>query len=145
MEAARHDNLELMESLLAAHAEVPHEGWAAAAWMQKAAGQLDDAEEYEWNAEHQRWVLKGTDPKTLAVLNAPPPPPMGGGMGGRVEVAGRVSYCEQRPWIQSATLRENILFGQQLDLPRYAAVLSACALEKTASRTWPSDVMCWDL
>jgi ABC-type multidrug transport system fused ATPase/permease subunit len=27
-------------------------------------------------------------------------------------VPGSVAYCAQEPWIQNATLRQNILFGQ---------------------------------
>ncbi|EJD37726.1 hypothetical protein AURDEDRAFT_187977 [Auricularia subglabra TFB-10046 SS5] len=48
---------------------------------------------------------------------------------GRVEVNGRIAYTPQSPWIQNATLRDNILFGQPYDEDRYAEVLRACALE----------------
>ncbi len=36
----------------------------------------------------------------------------------------------QEPWIQHATLRENILFGQPFDRSRYEAVVFACALNE---------------
>ncbi|KZV95695.1 P-loop containing nucleoside triphosphate hydrolase protein [Exidia glandulosa HHB12029] len=39
-----------------------------------------------------------------------------------------VSYCAQRPWLESKTVRENIVFGSPFDNDRYAAVLDACAL-----------------
>jgi len=42
--------------------------------------------------------------------------------------AGSVAYTAQDPWIQNATLRDNILMGRELDDERYAAVLEACAL-----------------
>ena len=45
-----------------------------------------------------------------------------------VTVRGTVAYCAQEPWIQNATLRENILFGAVFDQPKYDAVLAACAL-----------------
>ena len=31
---------------------------------------------------------------------------------GRVAVRGQVAYCAQTAWIQNATLRDNVLFGQ---------------------------------
>jgi ABC-type transport system involved in cytochrome bd biosynthesis fused ATPase/permease subunit len=45
-----------------------------------------------------------------------------------VTVRGTVAYCAQEPWIQNATLRDNILFGAVFDQPKYDAVLAACAL-----------------
>lgn len=41
---------------------------------------------------------------------------------------GRVAYTQQDPWIQNATLRDNILMGSPLDQARYDRVLDACAL-----------------
>ncbi|KAK0561968.1 Transporter of the ATP-binding cassette (ABC) [Tilletia horrida] len=40
-----------------------------------------------------------------------------------------VAYCSQNPWLLSTTIRENILFGQDMDEQRYRDVLFACALE----------------
>ncbi|KAK9823485.1 hypothetical protein WJX72_003089 [[Myrmecia] bisecta] len=45
-----------------------------------------------------------------------------------VVVAGSIAYSAQDPWVQNATLRDNITLGQPLDEARYQAVLSACAL-----------------
>ncbi|KZV93978.1 hypothetical protein EXIGLDRAFT_645578 [Exidia glandulosa HHB12029] len=39
-----------------------------------------------------------------------------------------VSFCAQQPWLQHASIRDNILFGAEYDAERYSAVLSACAL-----------------
>lgn len=39
-----------------------------------------------------------------------------------------VAYCAQSPWLQSMTIRENILFGSPYDDTRYKRVLEACAL-----------------
>ncbi|CAB3994460.1 multidrug resistance-associated 7-like [Paramuricea clavata] len=38
--------------------------------------------------------------------------------------------ASQEPWIQHATVRENILFGKTFDRSKYKAVLKACALEE---------------
>ena len=46
-----------------------------------------------------------------------------------VQLGNRVVYCPQSPWIRSATIRDNILFGVPLMESRYRAVLAACALE----------------
>ncbi|XP_070557375.1 ATP-binding cassette sub-family C member 9-like [Ptychodera flava] len=40
-----------------------------------------------------------------------------------------VSYVPQKPWIQNATLRDNILFGEMFNQKRYSAVIAACALQ----------------
>ena len=48
---------------------------------------------------------------------------------GRVVVRGSLAYCAQEPWIQNATLRQNVLFGQPFNADRYARVVSACALD----------------
>ena len=37
-------------------------------------------------------------------------------------------YCAQTPWLQSASIRENILFHSPFDESRYKDVLNACAL-----------------
>ncbi|KAG7334686.1 hypothetical protein KOW79_001282 [Hemibagrus wyckioides] len=47
---------------------------------------------------------------------------------GEVTVKGSVAYVPQQAWIQNATLRENIVFGQQIKESSYQRVLEACAL-----------------
>jgi ATP-binding cassette subfamily C (CFTR/MRP) protein 4 len=49
---------------------------------------------------------------------------------GGVELVGRVSYASQIPWVFSGTVRENILFGSQLDKDRYDRVVEACGLRQ---------------
>lgn len=39
-----------------------------------------------------------------------------------------VGYCSQTPWLQSMSIRDNILFSSPYDEPRYKQVLEACAL-----------------
>lgn len=41
---------------------------------------------------------------------------------------GKVSYVAQQPWVQNATVRENIVFGQDLDTQRLATTIESCAL-----------------
>jgi ABC-type multidrug transport system fused ATPase/permease subunit len=46
---------------------------------------------------------------------------------GKVTFSGSTALCAQSPWIQNATVRENILFGQPWDEERYwAAVRDSC-------------------
>ncbi|KAG0238087.1 hypothetical protein BGW42_007641 [Actinomortierella wolfii] len=44
-----------------------------------------------------------------------------------------ISYAPQTPWIQNATIRDNILFGQPFDPIKYQRVVKACCLEKDLS------------
>ena len=45
-------------------------------------------------------------------------------------VNGPVGYVSQDPWIFSATLQQNILFGLPYDSDWYNTVIEACALDK---------------
>ncbi|KAG9037596.1 hypothetical protein FRB95_004816 [Tulasnella sp. JGI-2019a] len=40
-----------------------------------------------------------------------------------------ISYCAQTPWLEHATIKENILFGAPFEEERYQEVIRACALE----------------
>ncbi|KAK7465464.1 hypothetical protein VKT23_005441 [Stygiomarasmius scandens] len=44
----------------------------------------------------------------------------------------QVAYCAQNPWLEHATIRDNVIFGSSYgyDEDRYHAVLEACALVK---------------
>ena len=46
---------------------------------------------------------------------------------------GSVAYVAQQAWIQNATLRDNVLFGQSFHRDRYNAVVKACQLERDLS------------
>lgn len=39
-----------------------------------------------------------------------------------------VAYVSQTPWLQNATIKNNVLFGYEYIEKRYKAVLEACAL-----------------
>lgn len=57
-------------------------------------------------------------PQRAAVLNAEK----------RNVVSGTTAYVSQPPWIEDATIRDNIIFGYDFDESRYGKVLNACAL-----------------
>jgi ATP-binding cassette subfamily C (CFTR/MRP) protein 4 len=52
---------------------------------------------------------------------------------GFVDVEGAVSYAAQEAWIFSASVRQNILFGQEMDQDKYQKVIRVCALEDDLS------------
>jgi ABC-type multidrug transport system fused ATPase/permease subunit len=47
---------------------------------------------------------------------------------GESRVYGSLTFCSY-PWVQNATIRENILFGMQWDPVKYDAVVRACGLD----------------
>ncbi|KAF8922710.1 ABC protein [Mucidula mucida] len=47
---------------------------------------------------------------------------------GQFSFGGRVAYCPQTAWIQNATLKDNILFGQPFDTAKYWSVLERACL-----------------
>ncbi|TBU32613.1 P-loop containing nucleoside triphosphate hydrolase protein [Dichomitus squalens] len=47
---------------------------------------------------------------------------------GHISFGGRVAYCSQTAWIQNATLRENVLFGQEFEEERYWKVIEQASL-----------------
>ncbi|KAH1385256.1 hypothetical protein KXX54_002964 [Aspergillus fumigatus] len=50
-------------------------------------------------------------------------------IGGSAEIPNEmVGYCAQTPWLQSMSIRDNILFSSPYDEQRYQRVLDACAL-----------------
>ena len=48
---------------------------------------------------------------------------------GSVRLSGSVAYCDQRPWILNATLRDNILFGLPYDEKKFDAAVHTSNLE----------------
>ncbi|XP_053563670.1 ATP-binding cassette sub-family C member 5 [Bombina bombina] len=47
---------------------------------------------------------------------------------GTLSVTGSIAYVAQQAWIFNASLRENILFGEEYDVERYQKSLDACCL-----------------
>lgn len=52
---------------------------------------------------------------------------------GKIEVNGNISYAAQEPWLFTGTVKQNILFGQPMDLERYQKVVKVCALQRDFS------------
>ncbi len=49
---------------------------------------------------------------------------------GHVKINGSVFYVAQEPWIYSATLKENILFGSEYNEAKLAKILDVCELNE---------------
>ncbi|KAL8158488.1 hypothetical protein V2J09_000025 [Rumex salicifolius] len=49
---------------------------------------------------------------------------------GTVDVYGKIAYVSQTAWIQSGTIRDNILFGSSMEKDRYQETLEKCSLVK---------------
>ncbi|KAL9659439.1 hypothetical protein QQ045_024245 [Rhodiola kirilowii] len=52
---------------------------------------------------------------------------------GTVNVYGTLAYVSQTAWIQSGTIRDNILFGKPMEEIKYQNSIKACALDKDIS------------
>lgn len=48
----------------------------------------------------------------------------------QVNVGGTLAYVSQTSWIQSGTIRDNILYGKPMDKARYMNAVNVCALDK---------------
>lgn len=53
---------------------------------------------------------------------------------GSVQLLGSTAYVAQTAWIQSGTVRDNILFGRPFDKAQYQKTLKTCSLEKDIQR-----------
>ena len=51
---------------------------------------------------------------------------------GNVKVTGKLAYAAQQPWIFSASVRQNIIFGQKFNKEKYEKCIKAAALVKVA-------------
>nr|APD26507.1 ATP-binding cassette transporter subfamily C member 1 X3 protein [Brachionus koreanus] len=48
---------------------------------------------------------------------------------GKLNIDGSISYVPQQAWIQNASVRENIVFGNKFDYKYYNSVIQACSLQ----------------
>ncbi|XP_071321050.1 ATP-binding cassette sub-family C member 4-like [Trachinotus anak] len=49
---------------------------------------------------------------------------------GVLKVKGQLTYAAQQPWVFPGTIRNNILFGKELNTQKYERVIRACALKR---------------
>ena len=61
-------------------------------------------------------------------------------LSGRVTHGGSIAYVSQQPWIQNATVRDNILFGRPYDEARYRDVIYYCCLAKDLEQLQGGDL-----
>lgn len=59
---------------------------------------------------------------------------------GHLELAERIAYVPQLPWIMSGSVRDNILMGKVFDEARFLHAMQACALDKEFSFTRGGDL-----
>ncbi|KAL7906471.1 P-loop containing nucleoside triphosphate hydrolase protein [Trichoderma velutinum] len=55
-------------------------------------------------------------------------------LSGLVDTRGTIAYAPQDPWLITGSIRENILFGRDLEPAFYEAVIRACALDRDLER-----------
>ncbi|ELU17727.1 hypothetical protein CAPTEDRAFT_146185, partial [Capitella teleta] len=53
---------------------------------------------------------------------------------GNIKIKGKVAYSGQRPWIFTSTIRQNIIFGQEMIANKYSNILRVTALEHDVSK-----------
>jgi ATP-binding cassette subfamily C (CFTR/MRP) protein 2 len=46
----------------------------------------------------------------------------------QIQVSGKIAYVSQNAWIQTGSVKDNILFGSTMDKPRYEETLKFCSL-----------------
>lgn len=51
-------------------------------------------------------------------------------LSGQIDVFGSIAYVSQTAWIQSGTVRDNILYGKPMENSRYEMAIKSCALDK---------------
>jgi ABC-type multidrug transport system fused ATPase/permease subunit len=49
---------------------------------------------------------------------------------GQLEISGSVFYLPQEPWIFTATIRQNILFGKEFAEKKFNKIVKACCLDQ---------------
>lgn len=54
---------------------------------------------------------------------------------GKLQVDGSVFYVQQEPWVFSASLRQNIIFGKPYVKEKFNKIIKACCLEQVRNRS----------
>lgn len=53
---------------------------------------------------------------------------------GSVEIQGSVFYVPQEPWIFTASLRQNIIFGKPYNKEKFEKIIKVCCLDQVMIR-----------
>ncbi|KAK4395155.1 ABC transporter C family member 8 [Sesamum angolense] len=99
---------------------------------------------FSWNAESSTPTLSGVSLEARPGQKIAVCGPVGSGkssllyailgevpkISGTVSVLGSVAYVSQASWIQSGTVRDNILFGKPMEKNKYEEAIRVCALDK---------------
>ena len=80
-------------------------------------------------------AILGEVDKISGTISVPKTPPVGErhdskATKGNWIIDSSIAFVAQIPWIENATIKDNILFGLPFDVGRYRKVISVCALEK---------------
>ena len=51
-------------------------------------------------------------------------------LSGNVDIKGSIFYVLQEPWIFTASIKQNILFGKPYDEKKFDEVISVCCLKQ---------------
>lgn len=57
----------------------------------------------------------------------------------QVKVRGRIAYVGQSAWIQNATIKDNILFGKEVDEAKYQETIRVCSLTQDLAQMTSGD------
>ncbi|KAG0583130.1 hypothetical protein KC19_3G111800 [Ceratodon purpureus] len=60
-------------------------------------------------------------------------------LSGSVKVRGRIAYVGQSAWIQNATIKDNILFGKEVDEAKYQETIRVCSLTQDLAQMTSGD------
>ena len=51
---------------------------------------------------------------------------------GKIDIKGSLFYVPQEPWIFTASLKQNILFGKPYDKKKFDKIVKICCLDEVA-------------
>ena len=60
---------------------------------------------------------------------------------GTAKVSGQICYVPQQPWLQNATIKDNILFSKPFNFDKYTEVINGCSLRSDLAVLPGSDRM----
>ena len=53
---------------------------------------------------------------------------------GDIQLNGKVFYVSQEPWIFSATIKQNILFGKEYSKEKFNQIIKSCSLKEVGKK-----------